>query len=226
MGNSNSSNRDEQDREMVINRLRTVDESWSLTELTEALTFHSLIVSRGNWADKTDSFILENSLHLRAIFIIRERLKLPPDQLDETDVRAMYESWGWIGNHSYGRDAGGISARLKALIIQYDNAAHVAQMHIKGDMNFHGDVHGHNQQFNAGGGNQQNNRTVKTAMIEYDNKLLNDMDLLSPAIKEYGVSRVMNAVLNFDSDFIDQIALARDEDMLYAGIISFEDYTE
>ena len=67
-----------------------------------------------------------------------------------------------------------------------------------------------------------NGNVTMTAMVKYDNKLLNDMDLLSPAIKEYGVSRVMNAVLNFDSDFIDQVALMHDTDLLCAGVMSFE----
>lgn len=221
MGTTYSSPRDAQDTEMVINRLRSVDKSWSLAELAEALTFHTLCTSRGTWANATDAYILENSLHLKAVSIIREKLKLPASQLDETDVREMYQVWAWIGNHSYGRDAGGISARLDSLIKQYDQAAEAT----RNITNFNGDIYGHNQQFNAGSGEQKNDndKTVKTAIIEYDNSLLNNPGLLSAGSQVYGMRKTLDAALRFDDRMISEIVQNNDEDLLLAGILSFED---
>jgi hypothetical protein len=94
----------------------------------------------------------------------------------------------------------------------------------KKDVHFHGNVYGQNQQFNAGGGNQQNNKTVKTAMIEYDNKLLNNPGLLSAGSQVYGIKKTLDAVLRFDDRMISEIVQNNDEDLLLAGILSFEDY--
>jgi hypothetical protein len=95
-----------------------------------------------------------------------------------------------------------------------------------GDININGDVHGQNQQFNAGGGNQQNNKTVKTAMIEYDNNLLNNPGLLSAGSQVYGIKKTLDAVLRFDDRMISEIVQNNDEDLLLAGILSFEDYAD
>jgi hypothetical protein len=95
---------------------------------------------------------------------------------------------------------------------------------ISEDKHIYGDVHGQNQQFNAGGGNQQNNKTVKTAMIEYDNKLLNNPGLLSAGSQVYGIKKTLDAVLRFDDRMISEIVQNNDEDLLLAGILSFEDY--
>jgi hypothetical protein len=108
---------------------------------------------------------------------------------------------------------------------QFNQGGHNTQQNAETIQNTRGGTH-YNQQGAAKINNNQgatfNGNVTMTAMVKYDNKLLNDMDLLSPAIKEYGVSRVMNAVLNFDSDFIDQVALMHDTDLLCAGVMSFE----